>query len=288
MNDHVKGLLITAGGVLAITPDALLIKMSGMSAASLFFWRGMLVALMLTLPFILIWRGQFLAKWRAIGWPGIGVAFCYAVSTGCFVAANTQTVAANVLVIVATAPLFSSIFSTLLLREPTPPRTWIASFIALAGVAMVGADEISRDAGLGELLALGCAAFVSLSFVIIRRSRTVDMIPGTALGAFIMGLAGCFWFEFPAGETEWFAVLVSGLFFIPLAYLGLTVGPRYISAPEVGLFLLLETVVGPIWVWLVLAEAPNRWGLIGGALILGALLGNTLLGLRKRPVPRGT
>lgn len=283
MDDHVKGLLITAGGVLAITPDALLIKMSGMAAPSLFFWRGMLVALMMTLPFVFIWRGQFIANWRAIGWPGIGVAFCYAISTGCFVAANTQTVAANVLVIVATAPLFSSIFSTLLLREPTPPRTWIASIIALAGVAMVGADEISRDAGLGELLALGCAAFVSLSFVIIRKAKSVSMIPGTALGAFIMGLVGCFWFDVPAGETEWLAVLVSGLFFIPLAYLGLTVGPRYISAPEVGLFLLLETVVGPIWVWLVLAEAPNQWGLIGGALILSALLGNTILGLRNRP-----
>ncbi len=282
MDDHVKGLLITAGGVLAITPDALLIKMSGMAAPSLFFWRGMLVALMMTLPFVFIWRGKFIANWRAIGWPGIGVALCYAISTACFVAANTMTVAANVLVIVATAPLFSSIFSTLLLREPTPPRTWIASIIALAGVALVGADEISRDAGLGELLALGCAAFVSLSFVIIRKAKAVSMIPGTALGALIMGTVGCFWFDVPAGETEWIAVLASGLFFIPLAYLGLTVGPRYISAPEVGLFLLLETVVGPIWVWLVLAETPNQWGLIGGALILSALLGNTILGLRNR------
>ncbi|MDF1719668.1 MAG: DMT family transporter [Minwuia sp.] len=283
MDDHVKGLLITAGGVLAITPDALLIKMSGMSAPSLFFWRGMLVALMMSVPFIFIWRGEFIARCMAIGRPGIAVAFCYAISTACFVAANTMTVAANVLVIVATAPLFSSIFSSWMLKERTRPRTWLASLIALGGVALVGADEISREAGLGELLALGCSIFVSLSFVIIRKAKTVSMIPGTALGAFIMGLAGCFWFDVPAGETEWFAVLISGLFFIPLAYLGLTVGPRYISAPEVGLFLLLETVIGPIWVWLVIDETPSQIGLIGGAIILLALLSNTVLGLRERP-----
>lgn len=284
MDNHVKGLLITAGGVLAITPDALLIKMSGMSAPSLFFWRGMLVALMMSVPFMFIWRGEFIARCRAIGWPGIGVALCYAISTACFVAANTLTVAANVLVIVATAPLFSSVFSSLMLKEPTPPRTWLASIIALGGVALVGADEISREAGLGELLALGCAAFVSLSFVIIRKAKDVNMIPGTALGAFMMGLVGCFWFDVPTGDTEWFAVLVGGLVFIPLAYLGLTIGPRYISAPEVGLFLLLETVIGPIWVWLVISEVPSQMGFIGGAVILTALICNTILGLRDRSV----
>lgn len=283
MNERRRGLLYTAGGVLALTPDAVLIKLAGLPASGIFFWRGMLVALVLLAGFAAVRRGGTLAGLLAVGRPGIASALCYAVGTGCFVAANTLTVAANVLVIVATAPLFSAVFAQLLLGERTAPRTWAASLVAIAGVALVAGEQVALDAGLGELLALGCAILVSLNFVIIRGARNVSMIPATVLGSFMVGCAGVFFLELPPDDTGWAATLLAGLVFIPLAYAGLTAGPRWLPSAEVGLLMLLETVIGPVWVWLAIGEQPTRLGLVGGAVILGALAVNTWLGERRAP-----
>lgn len=286
MTERMRGLLLTVGGVLALTPDAVLIKLSGLPATGIFFWRGMLVGLVLLGGFALVNRGRTLAGIRAIGQAGLASAACYGIGTACFVAANTMTVAANVLVIVATAPLFAAVFAHLLLGERTATRTWVASLVALSGVALVAGEQVGLDAGLGELLALVCAILVSLNFVIIRGARHVSMIPATALSSLLVGMAGLFFFELPPDTTGWLATLAAGLVFIPLAYVGLTAGPRYLPSAEVGLLMLLETVIGPVWVWLAIDERPTALGFAGGAIILTALAVNTWLG-ERRPRPRG-
>lgn len=280
MTDHLKGLLITTGGVLALTPDALLIKLADLPASAFLFWRGLLTGVVLLSVLALVWRARFRANVLAIGRPGLAIALCYAVSTACFVSANTVTVAANVLVIVSMAPILAAVFSTVLLREPTPRRTWIAAIVSLGGVALVAGEQLALEAGFGELLALGCAIFVSLGFVIIRGARAVNMLPATALGSLLLALLASFFFDVPSSATGWGAVVLCGAVVVPAAYFGLTIGPRYLAAPEVGLLLLLETVLGPLWVWLVIGETPSPLGIVGGAIIISTLIVNTTLGLR--------
>ncbi|ANK80177.1 MAG: hypothetical protein TEF_04780 [Rhizobiales bacterium NRL2] len=281
MTERQKGLLIMVAGVMALSPDALFIKMSGLPALPMIFWRGLFVGLMLTVGMALWWRGAFPARVRAIGWPGILIAVLYGITNNCFVAANTHTAAANVLVIIATTPLISSIAGWIFLRERVAPRTWIASVFALSGVAMVAGEQISLNAGLGELFALICVIGISLTFVVIRSSRDVNMMPATTLGLYITATPAAFFVQMPATEVAWFAVLAGGLVFIPLAYIGMTIGPRYLPPGEVGLILLLETVFGSLWVWLILDEAPTQLGFIGGLVILATLLGHTLVGLKR-------
>lgn len=285
MTERQIGLLIMVGGVMALSPDALFIKMSGLPAPAMVFWRGMFVGLTLTLGMALYWRGQFVARIRAIGRPGILIAVLYGITNNCFVAANTHTAAANVLVIIATTPLVSSICGWVFLREGVATRTWVASVFALAGVGMVAGEQISLNAGLGELFALVCVVGISLTFVVIRRSRDVNMMPATTLGLYITATPAAFFIQAPATELAWFAVLAGGIVFIPLAYVGMTIGPRYLPPGEVGLILLLETVFGSLWVWLVLSEAPTELGFIGGLIILATLLAHTLIGLRRERQP---
>lgn len=281
MTDRMKGLLYTGGGVMFLSPDALIIKMSGLDGLSMIFWRGLCAGIALTLILAFAWRGQLLEKIRAMGMAGVLVVIFYAISNSSFTMANTLTVAANVLVIVATTPLFSAIFAAMFLKEPTSTRTWIASLIALGGVMLVAGEQITLDAGLGEVFALICVLGISITFVVIRSARDVNMLPATALALAITVPLGFFFYAEPVGAIPWAFVLIGNLVFIPIAYIGITVGPRYLPPAETGLLLLLETVFGTLWVWLVLSERPTDLGLIGGAIIMAALIGNTLIGMQQ-------
>lgn len=281
MTNRMKGLVYTGGGILFLSPDALIIKMSGLDASAMIFWRGFLAGSSLFIMLAILWRGDFVRQFRAIGKAGLLVVLFYALSNSSFTAANTLTVAANVLVIIATAPLFSAIFASIFLKEKTPTRTWIASLIAFSGVALVAGEQFTLDAGLGELLALNCVLTISITFVVIRSAPAINMLPATAIALAITAPAGFFFYAEPVGAIPWAFVLIGNLVFIPIAYAGITIGPRYLPPAETGLLLLLETVFGSLWVWLVLAEAPTQLGMIGGVIILMALIGNTLIGIRR-------
>jgi drug/metabolite transporter (DMT)-like permease len=278
MTERTKGLLLTGGGILFLSPDALIIKLSGLPAPAMIFWRGALVGFTLLVLLSLFWRAATPARFRAIGKAGLLVALFYAISNSAFTAANTLTIAANVLVIVATTPLFSAVFASLILKEHSPPRVWLACAAAFAGVALVAGEQVSLNAGLGELFALICVVGISITFVIIRSAKAVNMLPATALALLVTVPPGFLFYQEPATQIGWIAILAGGLFFIPIAYVGLTVGPRYLPPAEVGLLLLLETIFGTLWVWLVLNEAPTALGIAGGAIILAALVGNTAAG----------
>jgi drug/metabolite transporter (DMT)-like permease len=287
MTDRMKGLIYTGGGIMFLSPDALIIKMSGLDGLSMIFWRGLLSGISLGLILIIAWRGTLWSHIRSMGRPGLLVVIFYAISNSCFTMANTHTVAANVLVIVATTPLFSAIFAAMFLKEPTSPRIWIASLIALGGVGLVAGEQVSLNAGLGELYALVCVLGISIVFVVIRSAKEVNMLPATALALAITMPLGLFFYAEPVGAIPWAFVLIGNLIFIPIAYIGITVGPRYLPPAETGLLLLLETVFGSLWVWLVLSERPTDLGLIGGVVILVTLIVNTLITmhLERRSVP---
>lgn len=281
MTDRMKGLFYVGGGIMFLSPDALIIKMSGLDGLSMIFWRGLLAGIALSLLLLVYWRGELLNKIREMGKAGILVVIFYAISNSCFTMANTLTVAANVLVIVATTPLFSAIFASIFLKEPTSRRTWIASVVALGGVMLVAGEQISLNAGLGEVFALICVLGISITFVVIRSSKDVNMLPATALALGITMPLGFFFYAEPVGAIPWAFVIIGNLIFIPIAYIGITVGPRYLPPAETGLLLLLETVFGSLWVWLVLSERPTDLGLIGGVIILATLIANTLIGMRQ-------
>jgi drug/metabolite transporter (DMT)-like permease len=280
--NHRRGLLITAAGALVLTPDALLLRLAGAEATTAVFWRGVLLTTAMGLGLLVAYRGQFLARLRAIGWIGIAVGFLYGLEATLFVFAISNTSVANTVIIVSTAPLFAASMSWLFLREHIPPRTWAAIAAGLVGIGIVVWDGLELGTGLGDAAALGSGLGFAAALVLVRRARDTDMLPAMSLGgvisaALVLPLSPALALPLASALPLW----TTGVVVLPLAFAAFTIGPRHISAAEVGLLMLLQTVLGPVWVWLALGEAMTTRGLIGGGIVVVTLAVHSAVGLRR-------
>ncbi|MDT0500684.1 MULTISPECIES: DMT family transporter [unclassified Halomonas] len=279
---------MTGGGVLLISPDALLIKLIGLPDAEILVWRGLLTALGF-LAIVLARHGRgAAAAYRRCGWTGIGVALLFSLSTFGFVLGNQYTRAGNVLMILAGAPLIAALLSRVFLHERLPRRTWLAILACLVGIALIALDDAGVGSWRGNAFALLAATAMAANFTLCRTRQDVDMSPMLTLaGGIVAAVAGLYGLmgagiALPHGTTlAWLLVLCLGL--LPLGFTLLQRGPLYLPAAEVGLLMLLEVVVGTLWVWWLLGERPSLAAFAGGALVLGSLL---LKGLVDRRVER--
>jgi drug/metabolite transporter (DMT)-like permease len=250
--------------------------------------RGPLMAVGLGLLFRLGWgRGGPLAGLRAAGGLGLLAAGLFGADNLLFVTALRTSSVANTLVLLATAPVFAGILGRLVLGERPPARTWVATAVVLCGVAVIVSGGLGHGHLLGDLAALGAALSIAGTLVLIRLGRQVVMVPSMALGALLAALvalvaAPMAGFGSVSGRDALLLGLV-GLVVAPLGFGAISIGPRHLPAQEVSLLMLLETVLGPLWAWLLLGQAPGAATLAGGALIVAALLTHALLGFR-RPV----
>ncbi|WP_355660404.1 DMT family transporter [Halomonas salifodinae] len=272
-----QGLAMTAGGALVISPDALLIKLIGLPDAEILLWRGLLTALGFVIIVGLRQGRGFVAAYRRCGITGVAVALLFAGSTLGFVLGNQYTKGGNVLMILAGAPLFAALLSRLFLGERQPLGTWLAIAACLLGTALIVGD----DAGTGSLLGNGFALLAALSlaanFTLCRTRPGIDMSPMLTLSGLIVaglaaayGLGGGAGLSWPPAERLGLLLLLC-LGLLPLGFTLIQRGPLYLPAAEVGLLMLLEVVVGSLWVWWLLAERPAPLALVGGALVLGTL-----------------
>ena len=189
------------------------------------------------------------------------------------------------LVIFATAPLFAAVLSRIFLGETVPTRVWLAATASFGAILYIFFGSIGTGRVDGDLAAAGAALAMAIGLVVMRRNSHVSMVPAWGIGALLAAVVAG-WFADPLSITgEDFAVLVpSGVLVLPIAFGLIALGPRRISAPETGLLMLLETTLGPLWVWWFLEERPNTEALIGGAVVIAVLVANSLLGLRQ-PAP---
>jgi drug/metabolite transporter (DMT)-like permease len=217
-------------------------------------------------------RGRLVEAFRSIGVAGIAVALCVAAASGGFIGALNHTSVARVLFILALAPVLAAVLARVFLGEAITRRTVLAMALALAGVAlMLGAPGEGDLVGDG-LSFLAASAFASM-IVITRYRQDVSMAPATCLSQAILVLI----FiplatpsEIAGDDVMWLALL--GIGQIGLGFALLTVGARLIPAAQVGLITLLEVVLGPIWVWLALDERPSTATLVGGAIVIVAIV----------------
>jgi drug/metabolite transporter (DMT)-like permease len=226
-------------------------------------------------------RGQVVRGFRSVGGAGIAVALCVAIASGSFIGALNHASVARVLFILAVAPVLAALLARATLGEPISRRTALAMVLALSGVAVMlgapGEASLTGD-GLAFLAALAFSAMI----VITRWRREVSMAPATCLSQAILVVA-FLPFATPgaisADDLGWLAAL--GIGQIGLGFALLTVGARLIPAAQVGLITLLEVVLGPVWVWLALDERPGTLTLVGGAIVIVAIVLQT----RESPSP---
>ena len=279
---HTRGLLITGIGVIVLTPDTLLLRLADLDVWTATFWRDLALGLVLMLGIAVVHRRATIRVFLTMGWAGLSVAFLFGANGILFVVAISNTGVANTLVIYATAPVFAALLSWIFLRERPSLQLWLVIFLSCAGIAIVVWDGVGRGTLLGDLAALFVAITMAGMFVILRAARAVNLIPATALGSLVAGLA-VLGVASPL-DVAWSSagyVAAMGVFVLPISFALITLGPRYLPAPEVSLLMLLETVLGPLWVWLVLSEEPPLLTVVGGAVVLATLAGHSAYQLHR-------
>ncbi|WP_321368133.1 DMT family transporter [uncultured Desulfuromusa sp.] len=286
-SDHFKGILLALVAVLILSPDALLVRLIQTDVWTLLFWRCLLTAIMTSFFLLFRYRSQFFHSFYAIGRTGLVSALIIVVGSLLFIGSLKQTTAANTLVILAAAPIFSSLLSWVIVREKIPLRTKLAIFTCFGGILLIFSGSLQSGLLLGDLMALGATAMWGSNVAVIRSGKAVNMIPANVLGnlsvapiVYLLGAQPMLVSSVDAGY-----LLILGLVVLPVSFALITLSPRYLQAPEVSLILLIETVLGPIWVWLALGEVPHIRTVVAGGVILGTLLIHTLLSLRFPQAP---
>jgi drug/metabolite transporter (DMT)-like permease len=216
-------------------------------------------------------RGAVLRAFRAIGRSGLVVTALMAVSSGAFIVALNYTTVANVLFMQALAPVLAAVLGTFV-GEPVARRTWVAMTVAVLGVGlMVGGPD--HPSALGVTLSLLMSVSFAGTIVVTRHRREVSMAPATCLSQLLVFLFAVPFAEFgEVGGQDLLLLAALGIGQIGLGLIFLSLGARLIPAAEVALITLLEIVLGPLWVWVALSEQPGAATLIGGVIVLAAVL----------------
>lgn len=283
MSNHRKGLIITITGGIALSFDVPLVRLGGGE-----LWQTLAVRSLCTLALgVAIWfllsRIQPGNSALRPGKAGLLAGLFYGLSTITFLGGIFNTATANVVFIVAFTPMFAALFGWLLLGEHPSRSTWITMFLMILGVGIIVSGGLSGSELLGNMSALATTLLLAGAITVGRKSQTdLGLVPLVA--TIIPAIIGLTMMQ-PGGLTsipQPFWVLLDGLVLIPLAFWCLAIGPRYLSGAEVGMCYLLETVLAPIWVWLVFAEEISPRTLTGGTVLILALIGHALWQIRRR------
>ena len=278
--------LVTAAA-LCWSSGGLIARLAGTDPWTTIFWRSVFCAAFLSGAVIVTQRGRLATVVREAGWAGLGMAVCFATASTAFIMALSRTSVANTLIIQSLSPFIAGLLGWLCLRERVRQRTWIAMAVALGGTVVMLGGSPGGGSRIGDALALVTATAFAGATVLVRWGRSVYM---PAAGALAAALAGLFAFGHATpGSTSGADLALLALFGIGQLGIGMlcfTAGARLIPVAEASLIAVLECVLGPVWVWLAIGERPGAFAMIGGAVILSALLAHTAADLaQSRGIP---
>ena len=282
-SDHIRGLVLVTLGVIILSPDTLLIRLIEADRWTLLCARGLLLAIALGSYLALRDRRETVVHFRMLGNMGFLAGVFFALSTILFVNSVRLTAVSNTLVILSAMPLVAAALGKICYSEMLPRRTWVVSFITVCGIAIIFSSSLNSSTAVGDLSALGATVAIATVLVVLRHNRQINALAAMSLGGLIGGIV-----TLPAATLssidarDLTLLLLLGLLVVPVAFgLITTFGPRYLPAPEVSLIMLMETVLGSLWVWLVIGEVPTRETVIGGTVVLGALAVHSILSLSE-------
>ena len=280
MKDHTKGILITCLGVLILTPDSLLIRLTDAHFWTTSFWRGIISGVSVIAFLLLFHRQQFLRQCRTMRATTIAGLIPYTLGTILFVYSINNTLVSHSLIIIATIPIFTAIYSFIFLGEKVSRLTACAIVMTTAGVLVIASGDLLRESTdganyiLGDLAAVGSALCFATNITLARAFKQGSSLPMIGFSGILVAIAS--WFFAPSLSVSepisWLVILINGAIVVPVSFGLILAGPRYISAPEVALLMLIETFLGPLWVWIGIGEYPGIYALVGGGIVVVTLI----------------
>ena len=278
-----KGILLAGIGVFVLSFDATLLRLAEASPWNAAFWRGVFIALALVIYLMMAGRNKEWHGLRQFRFRAVGVCALYGFNIALFVFSVNYTSVANTVVILCLSPFFSAFFSWFLLREKIARFTWFTIIIATVGVAIIFLGESEEGNHLGNVLAFVLAASTGLLFTYLRCHPEMPRIPAIAVGAFISVLI-LFPFASPFQVSGislgWLALM--GLAQKPLASVLMLSSTRFIPSAEVSLFLVLESLLAPMWAWLFTQEQIPKFTFFGGGIVLLVVFFHCIWQIRKK------
>ena len=282
MTDQQKGSLLAFVAVMFITPDSLFIRLSSIDTWGLVFYRGIIPFFAVFFGMLLIYRLNFFKILMTSGIHGIIYVITFSITNITFVVSIQNTNVANTLVMIATAPMLSAILGSIFLKEPPDKKTLISIIITFLSVIYIFFDSLKLGNFYGDILGFITAIGLAVGAVTIRSAKSKNLVPAAVVGKLLVA-------TFALLFVENFALINQDLIIVPLMcilcvaipFVLVTIAPRFIPAAEVNLFFLLETIIGPIWVWLIIKEQPSVETLFGGVVIIITIAIHSFLKLRN-------
>ena len=275
-----NGLMLALAGALLLTPDTLLMRLSGLDGGAMLAWRACLAGLVfLSIGLITRFKEEKGNRARVSSFGFWSLVICQIGNASFFAFGIALAPVAVVLLAVATVPVIAALLGYFLLGELADRRVWATIVLVFSGILMSVAGDIERGMNidfetlLGACCGLAVAISLAFNFVIIRKNKTVPFELAIGLGALIAGCTAFYlWPEaWQVRGASLIYISVTGLIILPVSFFLLSKASRLTSAANVSMIMLLETVLGPLWVWLGIKEAPNLLTLLGGVLVVGAL-----------------
>ena len=282
LSNQQRGSFLTFIAVMLITPDSIFIRLSNIETWGMLFYRGAIPFIVVLTGLIFFYKNNLFKAIVNIGYPGIFYIISFSICNITFIISIQNTNVANTLVMIAMAPMLSAILGSVFLKEIPDRKTWIAIIITLISVTYIFHDSIEMGNFYGDLFGIITAFGLACNAVIARYAKNKDLVPSALIGKLCVAIFALFF-------VDNFSLLGTDLIFIPLMcimcvaipFVLVTIAPRFIPAEEVNLFFLLETIIGPFWVWMIIKEQPSIETIQGGVVIILTIAIHSFLKLKK-------
>ena len=282
LSSQQKGSLLAFVAVMFITPDSLFIRLSNIETWGMLFYRGAIPFVVTLIGLLLFYKKNFLKALLGIGYPGIFYVFSFSICNITFIISIQNTNVANTLVMIAMAPMISAILGAIFLKEMPDFKTWIAIVVTFFAVSYIFHDSIELGNFYGDVFGLITAFGLACNAVLARFAKDRDLVPSAVIGKLCVAVFAFFFVEsFALIERDLIIVPLMCVMCVALPFVLVTIAPRFIHAEEVNLFFLLETIIGPIWVWLIVKEQPSIEALQGGFIIILTIAIHSYLKLKR-------
>ena len=282
LTNQQKGSLLAFTAVLLITPDSLFVRLSHIDTWGLLFYRGAIPFVLVLLALLMVYKTNFFKLLFSMGYAGIAYAITLAVTNITFIVSIQNTNVANTLIMIAMAPMLSAVLGAFFLKENPDTKTWTTIFITFVAAIYIFYDSIQLGNFFGDIFGFITAIGLAIGAVLIRSAKDRNLVPSAAAGKLLVAIFALFFIEnFELVKTDIYIVPLMCILCVAIPFVLITIAPRFITAAEVNLFFLLETILGPIWVWLIIKEQPSLETIQGGTVIIVAIAIHSYLSLKK-------